>query len=78
MIKAEVVWLVFLRLQEFKISIKERISPHLLLILILSLDCTVNNRHLNEAVTTISSVSNFFLDNSPKKLNFLDKVYKVF
>ena len=44
---------------------------------IIMLDCTKENRHLNEAVTTISAVSNFFLDNSPKKLNFLDKVYKV-
>lgn len=51
--------------------------PNLIFHIILILGSTKSCRHLLDAVTTISEVSNFFLDNSPKLLQLLDMIFKV-
>jgi len=37
----------------------------------------VKDKSLSEVVVLIGEISNFFLDNSPKRKNFLDAIYKV-
>ena len=36
-----------------------------------------SNRGINETITTIAEVTNFFMDHSPKNKNFLDDLFRV-
>ena len=48
---------------------------------LINYDCNfldaVKDKSLSEVVVLIGEISNFFLDNSPKRKNFLDAIYKV-